>query len=133
MEIAKEFAIEMEVRDYECDIFGVVNNASYLNYLEHSRHKFLSASGLDLDHVYNTQKIAPVVVKAEVEYKFPLTPRDRFVSKLHFERKGTFKVLFHQTIWKLPEEKLCIKATITAACIQNGRPVPSEVIFAKIS
>ncbi|NLI24182.1 MAG: acyl-CoA thioesterase, partial [Bacteroidales bacterium] len=30
------FELEMEVRDYECDIQGIVNNAVYMNYLEHA-------------------------------------------------------------------------------------------------
>ena len=32
------FRHEMKVRDYECDIQGVVNNANYQHYLEHARH-----------------------------------------------------------------------------------------------
>ena len=35
------FETTMEVRDYECDIQGIVNNANYLHYIEHTRHLFL--------------------------------------------------------------------------------------------
>ena len=40
------FETEMEVRDYECDIEGIVNNANYLHYFEHTRHRFLKYAGL---------------------------------------------------------------------------------------
>ena len=36
----------MMVRDYECDIEGIVNNANYLHYAEHTRHLFLQKCGL---------------------------------------------------------------------------------------
>ena len=34
MEAKYVFETEMEVRDYECDIQGIVNNANYLHYTE---------------------------------------------------------------------------------------------------
>ena len=39
------FETRMEVRDYECDIEGIVNNANYLHYIEHTRHLFLRSLG----------------------------------------------------------------------------------------
>lgn len=36
----------MDVRDYECDIEGIVNNANYLHYTEHTRHRFLRSLGV---------------------------------------------------------------------------------------
>ena len=41
------FVLDMEVRDYECDLQGVVNNSVYQNYLEHTRHKYLKSTGID--------------------------------------------------------------------------------------
>jgi acyl-CoA thioester hydrolase len=36
----EHFKLEFEVRDYEYDLSGVVNNAVYQNYLEHARHMY---------------------------------------------------------------------------------------------
>ena len=36
----------MKVRDYECDLQGIVNNANYQHYLEHTRHEFLLSTGV---------------------------------------------------------------------------------------
>ena len=48
MKTNKKYMYEtrMEVRDYECDIEGIVNNANYLHYTEHTRHRFLRSLGL---------------------------------------------------------------------------------------
>ena len=44
---AFDFELEFEVRDYECDLQGMVNNAVYLNYLEHTRHQYLRSRDID--------------------------------------------------------------------------------------
>lgn len=48
------FKLDFEVRDYECDMEGIVNNAVYMNYLEHARHAFLKHK--DLNFTTLTQK-----------------------------------------------------------------------------
>ena len=72
-----DFELEMQVRDYECDVQGIVNNAVYQNYLEHCRHQFLQTVGLDFNQMHK-EGIDGVVIRAEIDYKFPLRPDDVF-------------------------------------------------------
>ena len=72
-----DYELELQVRDYECDLQGIVNNAVYQNYLEHCRHKFLNFVGLDFAELHK-DGIDAVVIRAEIDYKFPLRPGDDF-------------------------------------------------------
>ena len=42
--MADDYIFEMswKVRDYECDLQGIVNNAVYMHYLEFTRNEFLN-------------------------------------------------------------------------------------------
>ena len=39
------FKLTDKVRDYECDLQGVVNNSNYQHYMEHTRHELARTSG----------------------------------------------------------------------------------------
>ncbi|NPA67837.1 MAG: acyl-CoA thioesterase [Chlorobi bacterium] len=118
---------EFEVRDYECDIQGIVNNAVYQQYLEHARHKFLLAAGLNFYELHE-QNIDPVVYRAEIDYKYPLKSGDSFVCKLNYKQKGHVRIIFYQDIYRKTDGKLILKAEITAVVLKNGKPV-LPVIF----
>ena len=122
--------MEMEVRDYECDIQGIVNNAVYQNYLEHCRHKFLNHVGLDFAELHN-DGIDAVVIKAELDYKFPLRPGDAFLVRLKMARQGRLRVIFNQEVIRKTDEKLMVKAKITTVLTKNGRPLPSDLLVEK--
>jgi len=119
--------LELEVRDYECDLQGVVNNANYQHYIEHARHKWLESLGIDFAALH-AQGIDLVVARMEIDYKYPLRSRDRFVVRSRFEREGRLRLICLQDIYRLPDEKLIAQARVTATGIQNGRPaIPPEV------
>lgn len=123
------FTIEMEVRDYECDMQGVVNNAVYQNYLEHARHQYLKSIGIDFAAL-TARRINLVVTRAEIDYKFPLTSGDRFRVEVATERISPLRIGFRQRISRLPDHKTVVLALITGTALNvNGRPqrIPEEL------
>jgi len=121
-------SIEFAVRDYECDIQGVVNNANYQHYLEHARHEFLISRGISFAQLHE-DGLELIVTKVEIEYKYPLRSRDRFVVTVNVQKEGNIRIVFLQEIYRIPDKKLIIRAKVTGAAIKNGKPVyPGEVI-----
>ncbi|WP_167613304.1 acyl-CoA thioesterase [Maribellus sediminis] len=121
------FEIELQVRDYECDLQGIVNNSVYQNYLEHCRHKFLHHVGLDFAQLHN-DGIDAVVIRAELDYKFPLRPADDFLVRLKMGKQGRLRIIFQQQVIRKSDEKLMVDAKITTVLTRNGRPVSPEVL-----
>jgi acyl-CoA thioester hydrolase len=113
---------EFKVRDYECDLQGVVNNANYQHYLEHARHEFLVSKGISFADLHD-EGIDLIVVKIEIEYKFPLRSRDSFVVKTKIKREGNVRLLFIQDIFRIPDGKLIVRAKVTGISSTNGKPV----------
>ncbi|HOO83588.1 MAG TPA: acyl-CoA thioesterase [Prolixibacteraceae bacterium] len=114
-----DFELPFQVRDYECDLQGVVNNSVYQNYLEHTRHQFMLSIGLDFADLFKRDILA-VVARVDLAYKVPLRSGDNFVSRLRVEHQGV-KYIFHQAIYRLPDEKLCLKGVVTTTSIVKGR------------
>jgi acyl-CoA thioester hydrolase len=123
-----DFTLDFEVRDYECDLQGIVNNANYQHYLEHARHQFLKARGLDFAEV-TARGIFLIVVRIELDYKSPLKSGDRFRVSLRLERVSRIRFAFIQEIHRLDDGKLVLQArVITAAMNDKGRPLlPREL------
>ena len=120
-----------EVRDYECDLQGVVNNAVYLHYLEHARHRWLEAIGVDFAALHQ-QGMDLVVARIEVDYRFPLRSRDRFVVRSKFQREGALRLVCLQDIYRLPDEKPVVQAKVISVALQNGRPVAPKPVLDRL-
>ena len=113
------FELKMKVRDYECDLQGIVNNANYQHYMEHSRHELLSKLGVNFGKLHE-DGIDAMVAKITIEYKTPLRSGDKFVVGINLERKGP-KIIFYQDIYRLSDGKLCTKGIVETICVENGR------------
>ena len=116
-----EYTFENEdvVRDYECDIQGIVNNAKYQHYLEHSRHLYVINKGVSFSALHE-QEIDVVVAKLEMAFKTPLRPNDHYISRLRVEKNG-IRYEFHQAIFRKADNQLCVTAKVTCVAIVNGK------------
>ena len=113
------FTTELETRDYECDLQGVVNNANYQHYLEYTRHKWLQSRGQSFQQWHN-EGIDVMLSEINIKYKTPLHGQEEFVSCLNLHREGA-RFIFDQDIYRKSDMKLCINATVTVVSVVNGR------------
>jgi len=122
------YRLDFTVRDYECDLAGMVNNAAYLNYIEHARHEFLKSNGVDFAAL-SRQAIYLIVVRIELDFLFPLRSGDRFWVGTNLERISRLRFGLWQDIYRLPDDKPIVKAKVIGSAINDqGRPrLPKEI------
>jgi len=118
------FYLPFEVRDYELDLQGIVNNSVYLNYFEHARHLFLKSRGLDFSAMHD-EGLDAVVYHVELDYRDSLRSGESFEVRLRVEREGRLKIVFVQEAVKAGG-KLAAAARVTAVLTRGGRPVPPD-------
>ena len=118
------YEIEMKVRDYECDLQGVVNNANYQHYMEHARHEFLESTGTTFSALH-ARGIDAMVSRVEIAYKRSLRGSDRFVVRIGLRREGV-KLVFIEDIYRLPDEVCCARGTVEAICLRDGKLTRGE-------
>lgn len=122
------FRVDFKVRDYECDMQGIVNNAVYFNYLEHARHEYLLACGLDFAKL-TQEKIHLVVVRSEMDYKASLQSGDSFVVTVQYQPISKLRFGFRQQVLRSKDGKLMLDALITGTALnEQGRPFAPEFI-----
>ena len=118
------FETRMLVRDYECDIEGIVNNANYLHYTEHTRHLFLKQCGLSFAEMHR-KGVDAVVARMNLQYKVPLRCDDEFISRMGLTKEG-IKYVFHHDIFRAADNQLSFRGKVELVCLVNGRLGVSE-------
>ena len=118
------YQLELKVRDYECDLQGVVNNANYLRYLEHTRHEYLASLGENFS-VLHEQGIDAFVTRMDIRYKTSLRSGDRLLSCMNMQREGV-KLIFEQDIYRVSDGVLAASGRVETVVTQNGKLTRGE-------
>lgn len=120
------FELKDKVRDYECDLQGIVNNANYQHYLEHCRHEFLLANNISFAQLHE-QGTDAVVARLTMQFKVPLKSGDEYVTKLWIRKEGV-RYVFMQDIFRLNDMKMSVRAQVDTVCLINGKLGESETL-----
>ncbi|MFO7950394.1 MAG: acyl-CoA thioesterase [Candidatus Fermentibacteraceae bacterium] len=123
-----EHRVTMTVRDYECDVQGIVNNAVYLNYLEHARHRHLLSLGVDFVEMAG-RGLNMVVTRMELDYRRPLRAGDAFTVTSSMSRVSRLRFRFDQSVELEPGAEEVLRAVVLGTVVdEEGRPVmPPEL------
>ena len=127
------FETVIQVRDYEVDSQGIVNNAIYLHYLEHTRHLFCENAGTSFREL-QMEGIDPVLRKVEIEYLTPLTLGDSVLSRVYLTHEGA-RFVFHHEMFRLPELTPVVKGKCVIVCLENHKLTRGDILaqkFAKV-
>ena len=120
-ESAREYLykLRLKVRDYECDIEGVVNNANYQHYLEVARHEYLRTIAIDFRECTANDYIF-LVNRIEMRFKTPLRGGEEFDVCVNFKREGV-RYVFLQEILRVSDGKTAVNAEVECVCLHEGR------------
>lgn len=126
--MTEQFRLPFKVRDYECDLQGIVNNSVYQNYLEHTRHEFLLSREVSFSDLA-ARGINLVVTRVELDFKCPLRSADEFYVTLHMQRTSRIRGMFEQHIYRARDERHMLAGKVHwAAMNDRGRPFfPAEL------
>ena len=113
------YQLRLRVRDYECDIEGVVNNANYVHYLECGRNEFMRAIGLDFIECTANDYIF-MVSHLDMSFKTPLRGGEDFDVCVSIRREGV-RYVFHEDIIRVADGKLAVTADVECIALHEGR------------
>jgi acyl-CoA thioester hydrolase len=113
----------LTVRTYECDSYGHVNNANYLNYLEYGRYEFLKDAGFDYNALIKAG-FGVYIARIEIDYKKSAVTDDPLTIRSWSVKKGAASGVIAQEITR--GEDLIVAAKVTWALV-DSRGMPTKV------
>lgn len=123
---------ELEVRSYELDVYNHVNNAVYINWLEHGRSRLLQDKGFDYLSIIRDWKVQFMTVRTEIDYHSALKLGDRARVSTTVDKVGNTSITIGHEITRVNETSPAAKARVVIVFTDadTGRPikVPEEFV-----
>lgn len=117
--------LRLTVRGYHLDLFGHVNNARYLEFLEEGRWAWFEQH-TDLARALGGTE-SMVMVRLEIDYRYPAGMGDRLVIHSRMGDIRTRSAVIHQEIKLAATGQPVVDANITVVVVDaNGKAVPID-------
>jgi YbgC/YbaW family acyl-CoA thioester hydrolase len=107
---------ELKTRSYECDSYGHINNATYLNYLEYARIQLLDELPVPYQEL-RRRGVGFVVTRICIDYRTQVGSGESLRIETRSIRKERVRVVFQQKIFR--DDELVAEAQVTWACINE--------------
>ena len=120
--------VEVTVYSYECDAFGHLNQAAYLQVFERARWEILARGpGADL---FERNQVWPAVRRATVDYLLPAFPGDVLQVDAEVQKVGGTSLEMRQRAVRVRDGKLLAELHIVFVIVgKDGKPkpIPAEI------
>lgn len=125
---SKTYYYELQVRGYELDSYGHVNNAVYLNYNEQARWELFKNLGLLDEFINNGKKV--VIVENQIKYIRQVKLFDEIVVETQMEKSAHF-LLFKHILKNKSSNKIVAKANAKSIFLgEDNKPcdIPQSLL-----
>lgn len=123
-------SLEIKVRGYHLDVYGHVNNARYLEFLEEARWDYLEQTNVSIADL-SKKGFVFAIVNININYRYPATLGDILVVETEQGEMGNKKITMNQRIFLKETQKPVSDAVITFVVLdaktQKALPVEGEV------
>lgn len=129
MQKTLNFIWHAQVRNYEIDLQGIVNNAVYLQYFDHVRVQHMKSKNLDWA-AYHAQGLDLVMTHVDMKIQDSLRINDEFYITSTYQKVGRLRIVFTQQLYRKENDKCVASADSTIVCIdrKSNKPVmPKEL------